>query len=271
MLVTVDTGGTKTLITKFGQDGSIGEILKFPTPSNQDKYVALLRETLQKNYGNEPIEAIVVALPGIIRDGIAIWCNNLGWKNFDAYGALSGVLGKTPVLIENDANLAGLAETRILDPMPVSSLYVTISTGIGTGIIINGKIDPGLRYSEGGRALVEFDGVVREWEDFASGKAIRAVYGKYARDITNKRTWYQIADRISRGFLAIVPIIQPDTIIIGGSIGTYFDHYSSTLEGILREKLPPHIACPHFRQAKHPEQAVIYGCYYYALDYLARD
>ena len=271
MLVTVDTGGTKTLIASFEQNGDIGEMIKFPTPPNQDGYVTLLRKTLQENYSNVPVEAIVVALPGIVKDGIAVWCNNLGWKNFDAQKALAGVLGDTPVMIENDANLAGLSETRILDPIPVSSLYVTISTGIGTGIITNGHIDPGLRHSEGGRALVEFDGVIREWESFASGKAIHLTYGKYARDITNQRVWNQIADRISRGFLAVIPIIQPDIVIIGGSIGSYFDKYGDQLQAILEEKLPPHIVCPRFVQAKHPEEAVIYGCYYYALDYLARD
>lgn len=269
MLVTVDTGGTKTLIASFGHDGKIGETIKFPTPPNQDDYVQLLRETLQRQYSHQPVEAIVVALPGIVKDGIAVWCNNLKWKNFDAYSALAGVLGSTPVMIENDANLAGLSETRTLDPMPTSSLYVTISTGIGTGIITNGHIDPGLRYSEGGRALVEFDGMVREWESFASGKAIYATYGKYARDISSVKVWRQIADRISRGFLAVIPIIQPDIVIIGGSIGTYFDKYGPQLEALLREKLPPHIACPKFIQAKHPEEAVIYGCYYYALDFLA--
>ena len=269
MLVTVDTGGTKTLITGFGQDGVMGKIIKFPTPPNQDDYVALLRKTLQEEYGDDPVEVIVVALPGIVKDGVAVWCNNLGWKNFDAFGALSGVLGGTPVLIENDANLAGLAETHVLDPMPVSSLYVTISTGIGTGVITSGRIDPGLRYSEGGRCLVEFEGKVREWESFASGKAIYTTYGKYARDITEKDTWQQIADRISRGFLAIVPFVQPSVIIIGGSIGTYFDRYGDQLEAILREKLPAHIPCPKFVKAKHPEEAVIYGCYYYAVDYLA--
>src|SRR5690606_25422172 len=140
--------------------------------------------------------------------------------------------GKAPVLIENDANLAGLAEARMLDPTPVSSLYVTISTGIGTGVITNGHIDPGLRLSEGGRALIEYDGSVREWESFASGKAIYTIYGKFARDITNKRHWDQIADRISRGFLAAIPLIQPDVIIIGGSIGTYFQRYGKQLEAI---------------------------------------
>lgn len=270
MLVTVDTGGTKTLIASFTKNGELGELIKFPTPPDQNHYVALLRKTLQDTYGKVHVEAIVVALPGIVKDGVAIWCNNLGWKDFDAKAALAGVLGNTPVLIENDANLAGLSETRIMQPIPVSSLYVTISTGIGTGIITNGQIDPGLRYSEGGRALVEFDGVVREWESFASGKAIHAAYGKYARDITNERVWRQIADRISRGFLALVPVVQPDVIIIGGSIGSYFEEYGEQLEALLREKLPPHIACPRFLQAKHPEEAVIYGCYYHAVDYLSR-
>jgi predicted NBD/HSP70 family sugar kinase len=270
MLVTVDTGGTKTLIAKFKRDGSTSQIVKFPTPPDQNEYIALLRKTLQQHYNDDSVEAVVIALPGIVKDGVAVWCNNLGWRDFNVQAAMAGVLGDTPIFIENDANLAGLAETRALTPPPQSSLYVTISTGIGTGIITDSKIDPGLRYSEGGRALVEFDGVVREWESFASGKAIHAVYGKYARDITSQRTWQQIADRISRGFLAVIPIIQPDTIIIGGSIGTYFDKFGPQLEAILHEKLPPHIACPQILQAKHPEHAVIYGCYYYALDQLAR-
>lgn len=270
MLVTVDTGGTKTLVTSFEQDGTRGELIKFATPEHVDEYVTLLRETLTAHYGAQAVEAVVIALPGIVKDGVAVWCNNLHWKDFGAQTAFTGVLGTAPVYIENDANLAGLAETRALDPVPTSSLYVTISTGIGTGIITNGQIDPGLRYSEGGRSLVEFDGMVREWESFASGKAIFAAYGQYARDITSERSWQQIADRISRGFLAIIPFVQPDVIIIGGSIGTYFDRYGAQLEALLQEKLPAHIPCPRVVAASHPEEAVIYGCYYYALDHLTR-
>ena len=271
MIVAVDTGGTKTLIAGYTEDGKITTQFKFPTPSKRSEYVEVLTTHLNALFDPKSvkIDAIVIALPGIIRDGVAVWCNNLHWRNFDLAGELKGVLGGAPLFIENDANLAGLAETRLRDPMPMSSLYVTVSTGIGSGVITNGKIDPGLRHSEAGRALIEYDGVVREWETFASGKAIYNIYGKYARDIHNKRTWHKIADRISRGFLAVIPIIQPDMIIIGGSIGTYFKEYEADLKGILKEKLPDHIPLPKLVQARHPEEAVIYGCYYHALDALA--
>ena len=269
MIVTIDTGGTKTLIASFGKNGKMGKSIKFPTPSNPSEYVSVLKHTIQTEYGHDEVEVIVLALPGIIRDGTAVWCQNLGWSNFEASKELHGLLPNVPLLIENDANLAGLAETRALNPVPTSSLYVTISTGIGSGVTTNGFIDPGLRHSEAGQALVEYDGRVQRWEVFASGHAIVRVYKQFARDITSKRTWRQIADRISRGFLAVIPIIQPDVIIIGGSVGTYFDRYADYLEGILREHLPPHIPCPRIVQAQHPEQAVIYGCYYYGKDYLS--
>jgi glucokinase len=269
MIITIDTGGTKTLVSSFGKNGHMGESIKFPTPPKPTDYVKTLTSIVQERYGHEQVDVIVLALPGIIKDGVAIWCQNLGWANFDARVALANLLPGVPVLIDNDANLAGLAETRALSPIPVSSLYITISTGIGSGICTNGYIDPGLRYSEAGRALVEYDGRVRPWETFASGHAIVDVYKKFARDITSKRTWRQIADRISRGFLAVIPILQPDVIILGGSVGTYFDRYATYLEGILKEHLPEHIPCPRIVQAQHPEEAVIYGCYYYGKDFLA--
>lgn len=269
MLVAVDTGGTKTLVASFLEDGRVGEQFRFPTPKTTTEYVALLTKVLETHFSNESIDAIIIAMPGIVEDGIAIWCNNLQWANFNVAKAMQGVLGNAPLFIENDANLAGLAETRQLEDIPELSLYVTVSTGIGSGIITNGTINHALRHSEAGRSLVEFDGRIREWETFASGKAIHETYGKYARDITSKRTWDQVADRVSRGFLAIIPTLQPDIIIIGGSIGTYFDRFATTLASLLKEQLPAHIPIPKFVKAKYPELAVIYGCYYYALDTLA--
>jgi len=266
MLIAVDTGATKTLVASFGKDGILKNQIKFATPKDHNEYTKILRSTIVEQYKGKSVEVIVVAIPGVIKNGIVVNCGNLPWHNFDVASALAGVLDKTPIYFENDAKLAGLAETRFLKTIPAQSLYVTISTGIGTGIITDGHINPALRNSEAGHALIEYDGVVRIWEEFASGKAIHKAYGKYAHDITNKRTWDQIADRISRGFLVLIPILQPDIIIIGGSMGTYFDKYSKHLLGLLKEKLPAITPCPKFVQARYPELAVIYGCYYYALD-----
>lgn len=269
MIVAVDTGGTKTLIAGYTTAGEIVSEFKFPTPQKPSEYVEVLTTHLKALFDPAEVDVIVVGLPGIIKNGVALWCNNLKWRNFNAAEELKGILGNAPVLIENDANLAGLSEARQLKNMPVSVLYVTVSTGIGSGVITNGHIDPGLRYSEAGRALVEFDGKVREWETFASGKAIYKTYRKFARDIKSKHVWRQIANRISRGFLAMIPIIQPDIIIIGGSIGTYFKKYDADLKAILTKHLPEYIVLPKIVAAKYPEKAVIYGCYYYALDVLA--
>ena len=152
--------------------------------------------------------------------------------------------------------------------MPQNALYITISTGIGSGIITNGHINPYFSMSEIGHMIIDFEGKPQKWEVFGSGKAIFNVYKKYARDIKSKRTWKQIADRISRGFLVLIPALQPSVIVIGGSIGTYFDQFDKELIAILKKKLPNIITLPKIVQAKNPEFAVIYGCYYYALDAL---
>lgn len=266
MILTIDTGGTKTLFASFSSDGIIKKQIKLPTPKDQGDYIQLLIKTIDNEFNFEPIEAISIALPGIFVGNIAVWCNNLGWKDFDIIKHLSDYTGDIPLFVQNDANLAGLAEARMINPLPKSSLYVTISTGIGTGYISNGKIDSELSSSEGGHMLLEFEGKLQEWEKFASGSSIVTKFGKYARDINDDQTWNQIIERISKGFFAIIPLTQPEIIIIGGSIGTHFEKYGHKLQMLIKSQLPSHIPCPQFIQAAHPEEAVVYGCYYYAID-----
>lgn len=270
MIIAVDTGGTKTLVARMSDEGTIEATTKFPTPPVEDDYLRALRGAIHEvNSQNHPITVISLGLPGVIKDDTIVWCGNLPWQNFEVTKRLRRHFPNTTILVENDANLGGLAETRVMAPMPASSLYVTISTGIGTGIITGGSIDPGVRLSEGGHMMVEFDGRVQLWEHFASGKAIHETYDTYAHDITSEKIWRDIADRISRGFLAMIPLLQPEVVIIGGSLGTYFERYSAPLLQLLSERLPEHIPCPRFVAATHPEEAVIYGAYYHATDHHA--
>jgi predicted NBD/HSP70 family sugar kinase len=275
MIIAVDTGGTKTLLTLFTNSGSVVKDFRFPTPAKQEDYLIELADQVAhfiKDVNPKQLRALCLASPGLIEDNVIVWGGgNLPWKNVQIARALRPVLPLgTPVFAENDANLGALGEARMLKQKPRMVLYVTVSTGIGAGVVTDGILNPYLLSSEAGHMQLEYDGRIRRWETFASGKAITKMYGKMAKDITSKRAWKHIADRISRGFLALIPMLQPDIIIIGGSIGTHFEKYEDHLRMLLREHTLPNIAVPPIIQAANPEEAVAYGCYYHALNKLAR-
>lgn len=267
MILAVDTGGTKTLITSFDKSGKIIDTFKFPTPPSKEDYLVRLVATIRTKFDLNSIETIVLGLPGIVKDDIVVWCNSLKWADFDVISKLKEQLETDiPMHIENDANLAGLGEARMRSPVPESLLYITVSTGIGTGIIVNGHISEGTRLTEGGRMKFLHNGQMQEWEQFASGKAIYNKYQSYAKDITDSDAWSSISRNISVGLLVSIPLLQPDIIVVGGSIGTYFDRYSASLRQIISKNLPDHIPVPTIEGAIKAEEAVTYGCYYYGLD-----
>jgi predicted NBD/HSP70 family sugar kinase len=268
MIVAVDTGGTKTLVATFDTTGTVVAKNKFPTPTDFSDYLAQLKITIDELLAGTEPTCISVALPGTIDQGVMTWGGNLSWKGVDMNARLAGHYD-CPIVIENDANLAGLAEARALPDIPPVCLYVTVSTGIGTGVIRDGKIDPSFAQSEGGWMILEHDGALRGWETFASGKAIQRTYGKIAADISSKRVWHVITRNIAVGLLALCPVIRPNVIVIGGGVGTHFDKFGDELRGLLKEQLHPTYVPQLIKQADHPEEAVIYGCYYNALDQLA--
>lgn len=275
MIITIDTGGTKTLLALFSDEGSIIKSHKFPTPTDQNQYLEELPRELSsfiEGVDLQQVRALTLACPGLIKDNVIVWGGgNLQWKDVRVAEVLAPLLpAGTPILAENDATLGGLGETRALETQPRMSLYITISTGIGVGAITDGHINPHLANNEAGHMLLEHEGTLQRWEVFGSGKAIKNMYGKFASEIDDPATWRDITDRMSRGFLTLIPTLQPDIIIIGGSIGTHFAKYGEYLQSLLRERLDPNIPMPLIVQARDPEEAVVYGAYYHALDHLAQ-
>lgn len=267
MIVAVDTGGTKTLVAVFNTDGKVVAEQKFPTPTDLTQYLSQLKDTIDTLTSDQDITCLSVALPGTIVDGHMIWAGNLGWEDVDIRALLSDHY-ECPIIVENDANLAGLAETRALEHIPRVCLYITVSTGVGTGIITNGRIDPNFSTNEGGQIVLEHEGTFQRWESFASGKAIHEKYGKLASEIDDPAVWHEIGMNVARGLLATSALIRPDIVVIGGGVGTHFDKFKAplleTLTTNTKDKYVPLII-----RATHPEEAVVYGCYYHALDTLA--
>lgn len=267
MIVAVDTGGTKTLVAVFDTKGQIIAERKFPTPKDVHDYAKQTRAVVDELLGDEDITCLSVALPGTVVDGVMTWAGNLGWHDVDMKKLMEGHYD-CPVIVENDANLAGLAETRVLARVPALSMYYTVSTGIGTGLIVNGQIHPVFSRAEGGRILLKHDNSYKIWEKFASGKAIHRKYHKLASEITDRHTWHDIADNIAQGMLAVLPMLRPDIVIIGGGVGTYFDRFADRVNEILKQHMHDGYL-PTIVPAVHAEEAVIYGCYYHALDSFA--
>lgn len=265
MYIGVDVGATKTLVAVFSADGDILEEAKFPTPKKYDDFLSELSATIS-TFKHHDFQSGAVALPGRIdrKRGRMIELANLSWKNESAEDDCRKILD-CPVVIENDSNLAGLSEA-IQQPDYEKVLYITISTGIGTGFVYKGVLEPSMLDIEGGQMLLPHKDKLMRWELFASGRAIAEHFGKRAAEIpaSDETAWKHIVRNLVIGFFANIAIVEPDLIIIGGSIGTYFDRYGHLLQAELDKKALPVVKIPKIVQAKRPEEAVIYGCYEYA-------
>ncbi len=261
MITAIDIGASKTLLAQFDSNGNIVNNFKFATHLNQSEFYAELVGNLKKLH---EISVLSVGAPGIVDPlGVIRRCGVLPWEDFDLKGLLDKDF-RCPVFIENDAKLAGLAEANAMTPLPELCLYITVSTGIGEGVIQKGKLVDALKYSEAGHMIVWNDDRWQPWQDVASGKAIKRHFGRLAKDLTSKEDWDWIADKLVLGLSALVPTIQPDVIIFGGSVGHYFDKFEAPLTTLLNKRLPKFIQRPKLVGAKHPDEAVIYGCYHYA-------
>ncbi len=261
MYLGIDIGGTKTLVATLDSNGVIQEKFKFPTPDKYSIFLTNLAKVVA-NLSTKEFLATGVGVPGKIdRDsGVAIAFGNLSWRNLPIQHDISKIT-HSPVVIENDANLAGLSEAMLVKDRFDKVLYVTVSTGIGTGIITHGSIDPEFADSEGGLMMIEHDGKLQQWEDFASGKAIVQQYGKQAHDIHDSRTWKIISKNIADGLLDLIPVIQPEIIIIGGGVGSYYSRFSRFLKAELNRYKNPLMPIPTIIEAGRPEDAVVYGCF----------
>lgn len=261
MYLGIDIGGTKTLLACLDNHGVIKESLKFPTPKEYAEFVQLLANNVA-TLSTQEFVACGVGVPGRLdrKNGIGIAMGNLPWENVPIRADVEKLV-KCPVVIENDAKLAALSEAMLVKDKYDRVVYITISTGIGVGVVVNQQIDPYLADAEPGKMPLEHNGKMAPWESFASGHAIVARYGKMAKDIKDDATWKHIAHDIAAGLIDVIAVVQPQIVIMGGSVATYFDKFDDFLIAALHKYEVPLIPIPPIIHAQRPEEAVVYGCY----------
>jgi glucokinase len=149
MYIGVDLGGTKIKIGMVDEDGRIVTSGIIDTdPSHDDKVimkdmtVEIERLIKQQGLQVKDIKSIGIGVPGLVdyEKGSIIYCTNLSWYNVEAVTYLKEHFN-IPVHIENDATVAAYAESLFGSTKSAKdSVFLTIGTGIGGGIIIDKQI-----------------------------------------------------------------------------------------------------------------------------------
>lgn len=261
MYLGVDVGGTKTLLAVFTNDGSLKQSLKFETPQNYSRFLDALTENI-RNLEIDNFRAACIALPGVIdrENGVGVRFGNLPWKNVHVVEFLEKYL-KAPVLVENDAKLAGLYEASNVKSDFKRVLYITISTGIGIALITDGVIEAKLGDRGGNAFMMQQGKTTITWEQLASGKAITKKYGKQASEIDDPEAWKAISRNIALGLIDVISLFEPEVVVLGGGVGSHFKKFEKFLKADLKKYEMPIMQIPPIIQAKKAEEAVIYGCY----------
>lgn len=142
-LCAVDIGATKTVVT-YSSGGRLRVVDRFPTASEPEVAADSVIAASRKVPG---LKSVGIGCPGPLNPhiGVIVSPPNLKqWWGFELADYLKKRLG-VPVAIENDANLGALGEGVYGSAQGVGSLfYLTLSTGIGSGYIVDGKIVDGL-------------------------------------------------------------------------------------------------------------------------------
>jgi glucokinase len=178
----IDFGGTRSRAALF--DGELRLIRRAETLSRvNDGPETVLNRLIELSKSLTDSEdapaSIGIAAPGPLdtNTGVIIKAETLpGWSQVPIARTLSRAFASIPVFVENDANLGAVAEYHLgagqgADPM----IYLTISTGIGGGAIINGELftgADGLAIEPGHMRLTLPDGGPRRLEELASGTAL---------------------------------------------------------------------------------------------------
>jgi len=264
MYAGIDIGGTKTLVAKLSDKGEIVDSRHFPTDHDYQQFLKHLDENLRQLELHSENLRCCVGVPGLLdRDkGTVHALGNLPWHDKPIRHDISKLLNGAPVIIENDSRLAGLSEARLLGNKYKDILFLTISTGIGGAFIQNGRIVQALQDTEMGKMPLLHDGEYIQWEEFAGGRGVVKRFNQRADDITDPASWRFIGQNIAYGLGIICSVIQPEVIILGGSVGVHAGKFSGTILEFLEQHLHPVVRRPAaILPAQRASEAVIYGCY----------
>lgn len=243
----VDLGATNLRVAIVNSNHEIVKKVKTNSDKNMDIAFKIFTEYKNMNF-DYYIEKVIVAVPGSIdmKNNIIRDLPNLDVKEYDLYSALKKLFN-VEIQIVNDASLAALGEYSLYKEEKVFQ-YITISSGIGGGLIYKGNLFEGSNGFEqeiGRMKLNEYT-----FEQLCSGNALKNRLLKENIDeeypsialVSKKENYQKVVnewlDDLSVGISNIIKFINPSMIVFGGGLGSYVDYFKKGLIDRLNKELP---------------------------------
>ena len=227
----LEAGGTKMVCAIGDETGKIFEQISIPTQTPEDTVPKMI-EYFQK----AQVDALGIGCFGPIDPdknsatyGYITSTPKLAWQNYNFVGAFEEALG-CPVGFDTDVNGSVLGEVTFGQAKGKSCVvYVTIGTGVGAGVYIEGKLLHGMLHPEAGHVMIQkrpndnYEGRCpfhkNCLEGHAAGPAIEARWGKKAIELKdNKEVWDLEAYYIAQALAGYVLTLSPEMIILGGGV-----------------------------------------------------
>lgn len=278
--VAVDVRASRTFLMMTDSIGrQIGDIISFPTELDPEKFVPalggrvrqLLRET-DSDVSN--CEGIGIVIPGMLdrKTGVVLRAPTLCWHNVNLLSPLQAEFGETEVHLENSGKACALSQIWATrgDVAAFNDLvFVSVSDGLGVGIVVNGELMRGKHNTAGefGHVPLSIDGPPCScgangcWEAYVSNLATLSRYfGKKvsqrqpqaletveftildlirrARDGDSKAltALHSTARYLGLGLASIINAIDPSLVYIGGEITEGWDLIESEVRDAIRER-----------------------------------
>lgn len=252
-VISIDLGGTAIKYGILDPGGNLLWNRQAPTPTSSKKEViealtTCIREALER----EPDAAAVgIGTPGLVDSETGLVKGGAfqlpEWENLPLGDILKERTG-LPVFVDNDANLMGLGEFRFgMKEHLRNAVFITVGTGIGGAIIINGELYRGHFFAGTELGCFPFSSEGRQgyWEDFASAAALvdryKQLSGKTEDESVNGKYLFKQA---ALGDLLAVDCIGYHTQVLGQGIGGYINVFNPEMViigGGLSESGPAYI------------------------------
>ena len=231
ILGALEAGGTKMVCAVGDENGNIKEQISIPTIGPDETIPKIIGYFKEKN-----IEALGIGCFGPLdlkktskTYGYITNTPKLAWKNFDMAGTMKREL-KVPVGFDTDVNGPLLGEvTWGRAKGKENVVYITIGTGIGMGVLSNGKLLHGMMHPEAGHIKMtrhpddNFAGQCPTHgnclEGLACGPAIEERWGKKGVELSgDRRVWELEAYYLAQAIYALILTLSPELIILGGGV-----------------------------------------------------